>query len=83
MINDNDPITSGRRRFLLALGATSVAGCASPPSQANTDAAAGRTPSETEGPFYPLRWDGDVDENLIVLDDRQPYSPGIAMRLTG
>jgi protocatechuate 3,4-dioxygenase beta subunit len=40
------------------------------------------TPSQTEGPFYPVRMPADVDGDLLVLDGR-PYGKGRAAWLEG
>ena len=70
---------SGRRRFLGRLGL--VAGFFTVPglyAEALT-----RTPSQTEGPFYPDRLPLDTDNDLIVLNDSTTPSAGIVTWLGG
>lgn len=63
-----------RRKILHFIGAGSLAGCASRADIANAQAQGRpKTPTEPEGPFYPVSWDGDIDGNLIRVDQRDPY----------
>lgn len=71
-----------RRKFLRAIGALSLTGCAVNGTQPGTAVAAGntgsktsRTPAEPLGPFYPVNWSGDIDGNLVQLDQQAVYNP--------
>lgn len=83
MINPKTQYTSQRRHFLGAMGAATLGGCAMTPQTANAKPAPGKTPAETEGPFYPTQWQGDTDNNLIKLDGSQAYNLGTPMQISG
>jgi protocatechuate 3,4-dioxygenase, beta subunit len=71
----NDSIDRRRRGLLLGIAALPVAGFA----------ATLRTPSATEGPFYPLpgmRFD-DVDNDLVTLAGKVRQAGGEVVRLSG
>jgi protocatechuate 3,4-dioxygenase beta subunit len=71
----NDSIDRRRRGLLLGIAALPVAGFA----------ATLRTPSATEGPFYPLpgmRFD-DVDNDLVTLAGKVRQAGGEVVRLAG
>jgi protocatechuate 3,4-dioxygenase, beta subunit len=40
------------------------------------------TPSEILGPFYPTRWDGDIDHDLLAFGGKS-YAAGTPMQLIG
>jgi protocatechuate 3,4-dioxygenase, beta subunit len=40
------------------------------------------TPQDTEGPFYPVAWNGDVDADLLNFDNKT-YTNGEALALNG
>jgi protocatechuate 3,4-dioxygenase, beta subunit len=40
------------------------------------------TPQDTEGPYYPKAWDGDVDNDLTTYNGKK-YAGGIPMALSG
>lgn len=40
------------------------------------------TPQDTEGPFYPTAWAGDIDGDLIVVNGKR-YEAGASMLLLG
>ncbi|MFK7963142.1 MAG: intradiol ring-cleavage dioxygenase [Burkholderiaceae bacterium] len=42
-----------------------------------------KTPADVEGPFYPLDWSGDVDEDLLRFANGQPYAKGTRLTLAG
>lgn len=70
-----------RRQFLRVAGAVSLTGCAAGKyglATADTPGSTGRviTPTEPEGPFYPVSWQGDIDGNLVRVDERPLYDPG-------
>jgi len=71
----NDSIDRRRRGLLLGIAALPVAGFA----------ASGRTPSATEGPFYPLpgmRYD-DVDNDLVLIAGKVRQAGGEIVRFAG
>ena len=79
------PTLLGRRRFLkgLALG---VAGFATPAFFTTPGAFADelvRTPSQTEGPFYPDRLPLDTDNDLIIVNNSITPAVGEITHLSG
>lgn len=65
-----------RRKVLHIIGASSLVGCASRADIANATASGQlKTPTQPEGPFYPTSWAGDIDNNLVKVDQRDAYSP--------
>ncbi len=63
-----------RRKLLHIIGASSLVGCASRADLANAQTSTRRkTPTEPEGPFYPVSWNGDVDGNLVRVDQQPVY----------
>ncbi len=40
------------------------------------------TPADSEGPFYPAAWTGDVDGDLIVVNGKR-YDAGVSLLLLG
>jgi protocatechuate 3,4-dioxygenase, beta subunit len=40
------------------------------------------TPQDGEGPFYPVRWNGEIDNDLLSFNGKQ-YGNGIPMTLIG
>ncbi len=42
-----------------------------------------RTPSQSEGPFYPESWKGDVDNDLVTVKGAAAQSMGQVLHLTG
>jgi protocatechuate 3,4-dioxygenase beta subunit len=72
----NDPVNRKRRKWLLGLAAMPIAGLAT---------AATRTPSGSEGPFYPdgrMRF-GDVDNDLVRISGRVEQAGGEIVGLGG
>lgn len=72
-----------RRQFLRVAGAVSLTGCAAGKyGLATADTSGGNgpviTPTEPEGPFYPVSWQGDIDGNLLRINDRPVYRPDLA-----
>lgn len=54
-------------------------------SRAAGDAGAGlvASPPQTEGPFYPRDWDGDVDNDLVKVDGEDAKAMGDVLHLEG
>ncbi len=69
----------GRRQFL-ALGGLSAAALWAPGAFADELT---RTPSQTEGPFYPDKLPLDTDNDLIVLNNRLTPAVGTIAHVTG
>lgn len=70
-----------RRRVLLGSGA-----CATVAALGGTAAAADalrRTPTQTEGPFYPLEKPLDADADLTLVKGRQARAQGQVVHVTG
>lgn len=67
----------GRRRFVL--GALAVA------AMPTALSAQGRvaTPSSTAGPFYPVKFPSDIDNDLVVLRGSQARAEGVVTHITG
>lgn len=42
-----------------------------------------RTPSQTEGPYYPLDWSGDIDSDLVVVTGRPAAAKGDVLHVRG
>ncbi len=42
-----------------------------------------RTPSQTEGPYYPEKWEGDVDNDLVTVTGEAAQSMGTVLHLSG
>lgn len=53
------------------------------PGLAQTKAALTPTPRDTRGPFYPVKWEGDFDADLLQVDGGAAYSQGTPMIVTG
>ena len=71
-----DPVNQGRRKLFFGLMALPVAGLA---------AITKRTPSSTEGPFYPtagMRYD-DVDNDLVKIAGEVEQAGGEVVILAG
>jgi protocatechuate 3,4-dioxygenase, beta subunit len=73
-----------RRIFNRSLLAASVASSAISPlwAQYTTGAAFSATPQDTEGPFYPKDWSGDVDSDLTTFNGRV-FNKGTPLILAG
>jgi len=65
---------------LLAFGGL-VASCGS--STSNASATLKRTPSQTEGPFYPVRKPKDLDQNLLRQGGNAEQAAGEPLQLSG
>jgi len=65
---------------LLALGGL-MASCKSSTSSASDSLS--RTPSQTEGPFYPVQKPKDLDRNLLRQGDSESAAAGEPLQLTG
>ena len=56
----------GRRQLVRGLAATAAATLLPGASMARAAAELVATPRQTEGPFYPTDWSGDVDNDLVL-----------------
>ena len=78
------PWLASRRRFLnrlgLGTGAAAMAGLFAPGAFAEELT---RTPSQTQGPFYPDKLPLDTDNDLLVLNDTITPAVGEVTHLTG
>lgn len=68
----------GRRRLLAGAMALAAAG-----TWRIAAAAAGATPRQTAGPFYPLDWDGDIDWDLVRVTGEAARAMGQVTHLSG
>jgi protocatechuate 3,4-dioxygenase beta subunit len=64
----------------LVLGAAAAGLAKSLPALA---AEAVLTPSQTEGPFYPVDWSGDIDNDLVLLKGAQAQALGTVTHVSG
>lgn len=71
----------GRRHVITGLAATAVAGVASAPLIAQSKLVA--TPRQTEGPFYPVEWAGDIDNDLVIVKGEAAQAMGQITHLIG
>ncbi len=73
-------MTITRRSALIALASITTT-----PMLVDADAqttALTPTPSDSEGPFYPTDWSGDIDGDLITVNGKR-YNDGTSLLLTG
>jgi protocatechuate 3,4-dioxygenase, beta subunit len=42
-----------------------------------------RTPRQTEGPFYPVDWSGDIDHDLVVVTGEEARAMGQVTHISG
>jgi protocatechuate 3,4-dioxygenase, beta subunit len=68
-------------RSLIALPATGLYG-QTLFAQAKSGGMLKPTPQETEGPFYPMQWRGDIDGDLVTLNGKT-YAKGTLLTLMG
>jgi protocatechuate 3,4-dioxygenase, beta subunit len=78
----------GRRSLIIGAAATAGAGVLALPRMLEAQPkvnAVGMvvTPRQTEGPFYPLAWDGDVDNDLVVVTGEAARAQGIVTHIRG
>ena len=74
-----------RRRLLSVVATWPLATLLAPWARAQTADAAGRlraTPQDALGPFYPPRWSGEIDNDLIVFTGNT-FSKGTPLALGG
>jgi protocatechuate 3,4-dioxygenase beta subunit len=76
------PITVLRRREML-LGASAAAIAASLPNLAVGSSGLTVTPGQTEGPFYPVSFPADMDNDLVRVTGRQARASGQVAHLAG
>jgi protocatechuate 3,4-dioxygenase, beta subunit len=73
----------GRRHVVRGMVATAAATLL--PGVLPAAAAAGlvATPAQTEGPFYPTDWSGDVDNDLVVVTGEAAHAQGQITHILG
>jgi protocatechuate 3,4-dioxygenase beta subunit len=73
----------GRRHVVRGMVATAAATLL--PGMLPAAAAAGlvATPAQTEGPFYPTDWSGDVDNDLVVVTGEAAHAQGQITHILG
>jgi len=71
----------GRRRFVLA-GAATVTGLLLP-SQLRAAQQLVRTPGQTAGPFYPVQFPTDMDNDLVVVRGTEARAAGAVTHVVG
>ena len=42
-----------------------------------------KTPRQTAGPFYPVNWQGDIDNDLVIVKGEEAKALGIVLHLEG
>ena len=70
----------GRRRFVVA-GAASL-GALVLPRQLRAQQLV-RTPAQTAGPFYPVQFPADIDNDLVVVRGTEARAAGVVTHVTG
>lgn len=71
----------GRRQLIAGLAAAAVLPVV--PRVLQADAALTITPQQTEGPFYPKDWTGDIDNDLVLVKGEAAKALGHVTHLTG
>lgn len=77
---------AARRTLLRLIGLAGVPGsvlAVRSADAASQSAESLKTPSEVEGPYYPVSWSGDVDGDLLQLADGQPYATDNELMVSG
>jgi protocatechuate 3,4-dioxygenase, beta subunit len=74
--------TLGRRRFLLG-GAAAIGALALPSGAFSQPAGLVATPAQTAGPFYPVAFPSDVDNDLVVLRGAEAKAEGVVTHVMG
>jgi len=75
----------GRRAALSGLAAALGLAAARPlgSARAATDPQLTPTPGQTEGPFYPAQWLGDIDNDLVLVKGEGAKAMGTVLHLRG
>jgi protocatechuate 3,4-dioxygenase, beta subunit len=71
----------GRRQMVSALAATAASTLIPPELAAQIQRVA--TPASTEGPFYPVEWSGDIDNDLVVVQGEAARALGQITHVIG
>jgi protocatechuate 3,4-dioxygenase, beta subunit len=71
----------GRRQIIIGLAA--AASALPIPSGVGAQAKLVATPRQTEGPFYPVEWAGDVDNDLVVVKGEAAKALGQVLHVEG
>jgi protocatechuate 3,4-dioxygenase beta subunit len=72
----------GRRHVVTGLAAVTVIGAA-PSLSALAQARLVATPRQTEGPFYPVEWAGDIDNDLVMVKGEAAQAMGQITHVMG
>jgi protocatechuate 3,4-dioxygenase beta subunit len=72
----------GRRHVIGGLAAITVMGAA-PGLSALAQTRLAATPRQTEGPFYPVEWTGDIDNDLVVVQGEAAQAMGQITHVMG
>jgi protocatechuate 3,4-dioxygenase beta subunit len=72
----------GRRHVVTGLAAITVMGAA-PGLSALAQTRLAATPRQTEGPFYPVEWTGDIDNDLVVVKGEAAQAMGQITHVMG
>ncbi|QCI67376.1 protocatechuate 3,4-dioxygenase [Phreatobacter stygius] len=72
----------GRREVVTGLAAAATS-LILPPALARAQSALPPTPRQTEGPFYPTNWQGDVDADLVVVRGEAARALGQVIHIQG
>ncbi len=73
----------GRRHVVRGIAATAAATLLPGLPTANAAAPLVATPVQTEGPFYPTDWSGDVDNDLVVVTGEAAHAQGRIAHILG
>jgi protocatechuate 3,4-dioxygenase beta subunit len=71
-------LTVNRRRLILGTAASTLLG-----TLASQAADAVLTPRQTEGPFYPTDWSGDIDNDLVLVKGEAAQAIGKVTHVSG
>jgi protocatechuate 3,4-dioxygenase beta subunit len=72
----------GRRQIIIGLAAA-ASSLRSPRARGITITDRVPTPRQTEGPFYPVEWSGDVDHDLVVVRGEAARALGQVLHVEG
>jgi len=82
VIGRQPPRAVGRRAMLLGLSSAGASLAFPRGARAGESGLVG-TPRQTLGPFYPVEWSGDIDNDLVVVTGEAAQAMGTVLRVKG